>query len=113
MRDAKIWRLFSKLLHGTFQGIEDLHGDIFAFPVRHSVSRMAHMAMDIDSKPPVEGSMLPQRRKIKTSELPLNATQRSSIDSLLHTIKKKGEFDSVRKRVWSQYAESVSPGPTA
>lgn len=71
------------------------------------------MAMDIDSKPPVESSMLPQRRKIKTSELPLNAAQRSSIDSLLHTIKKKGEFDAVRKRVWSQYAESVSPCPSA
>jgi hypothetical protein len=74
---------------------------------------MAPMAMDIDSKPPVENSMLPQRRKIKTSELPLNAAQRSSIDSLLHTIKKKGEFDAVRKRVWSQYTESVSPGPSA
>ena len=70
---------------------------------------MAPMAMDIDSKPPVDGSMLPQRRKIKTSELPLNAAQRSSIDSLLYTIKKKGEFDSVRKRVWSQFTESVSP----
>ena len=66
------------------------------------------MVMDIDSKPPVEGSILSHRRKIKTSELPLNAAQRSSIDSLLHTIKKKGDFDSVRKRVWSQYTESVS-----
>ena len=48
------------------------------------------------------------RKKFKTSDLPLNAAQRSTIDSLLHTIKKKGEYDALRKKVWSQYAESVS-----
>ncbi|MCJ1401011.1 hypothetical protein MMC11_004223 [Xylographa trunciseda] len=60
----------------------------------------------VASKQPTEETILPQRKKIRTSDLPLNAAQRSSIDSLLHTIKKKGEFDSLRKRVWSQYAES-------
>ena len=48
------------------------------------------------------------RKRFKTSELPLSSTQRSTIDSLLHTIKKKGEYDALRKKVWSQYAESVS-----
>ena len=47
------------------------------------------------------------RKRFKTSELPLNATQKSTIDGLLHTIKKKGEYDSLRKKVWSQFEESV------
>ena len=54
-----------------------------------------------------EPAMLP-RKRFKASELPLTSTQRSSIDGLLHTIKKKGEYDSLRKRVWSQLEESVS-----
>lgn len=48
------------------------------------------------------------RKRFKTTELPLNSTQRSTIDGLLHTIKKKGEYDALRKKVWSHYAESVS-----
>ena len=47
------------------------------------------------------------RKRFKTSELPLNATQKSTIDGLLHTIKKKGEYDALRKNVWSQFEESV------
>ena len=54
-----------------------------------------------------EPTMLP-RKRFKASELPLTSTQRSSIDGLLHTIKKKGEYDSLRKLVWSQLEESVS-----
>ncbi|KAL9577663.1 MAG: hypothetical protein Q9212_006220 [Teloschistes hypoglaucus] len=49
---------------------------------------------------------LPPRKRFKTSDLPLNATQRSAIDSLLHTFKKKGEYDVLRKKVWAQYLES-------
>jgi hypothetical protein len=47
------------------------------------------------------------RKRFKASELPLTSTQKSSIDSILHTIKKKGEYDTLRKKVWSQFAESV------
>lgn len=47
------------------------------------------------------------RKRFKTSELPINATQKSTIDGLLHTIKKKGEYDLLRKKVWSQFEESV------
>ena len=54
-----------------------------------------------------EPALLP-RKRFKASELPLTSIQRSSIDGLLHTIKKKGEYDSLRKRVWSQFEESVS-----
>lgn len=50
-----------------------------------------------------------QRKRFKTSELPLNSGQRLSIDALLHTFKKKGEFDALRKKVWAGFNESVSP----
>lgn len=50
-----------------------------------------------------------QRKRFKTSELPLNSGQRSSIDALLHTFKKKGEFDALRKKVWAGFNGSVSP----
>ncbi|KAL8868011.1 MAG: hypothetical protein Q9174_005276 [Haloplaca sp. 1 TL-2023] len=46
------------------------------------------------------------RKRFRVSELPINASQRSAIDGLLHTYKKKGEFDELRKKVWSQYLES-------
>lgn len=47
------------------------------------------------------------RKRFKATELPLSPTQRSVIDGLLHTFKKKGEFDTLRKKVWNQYSESV------
>ncbi len=48
-----------------------------------------------------------QRKRFKTTELPLTPGQRSSIDTLLHTFKKKGEFDVLRKKVWAVFDESV------
>ena len=56
----------------------------------------------------LDDALLPQPRRFKASDLPLSSAQRASIDNLLHTIKKKGEFDALRKRVWSQYVDSVS-----
>lgn len=55
----------------------------------------------------LEDPELPPRKRFKTSELPITATQKSTIDGLLHTIKKKGEYDLLRKKVWSQFEESV------
>lgn len=49
-----------------------------------------------------------QNKRFKTSELPLTAAQRTSIDNLLYTYKKKGGFDSLRKQVWAQFSEGVS-----
>ncbi len=48
-----------------------------------------------------------QRKRFKTSELPLTSGQRSSIDALLHTFKKKGEFDVLRKKVWANFNDHV------
>lgn len=72
---------------------------------------MATASASLEIQLPGEGTFLP-RKRFKTSELPLNSAQRSGIDGLLHTIKKKGEYDELRKKVWSKYAESVrSPPP--
>lgn len=61
----------------------------------------------IGNKRALEDPEVLPRKRFKTSELPFNATQKSTIDGLLHTIKKKGEYDSLRKKVWSQFEESV------
>lgn len=56
---------------------------------------------------------LPPRKKPKVSELPLAPAQRASIDSLLQTFKKKGQFDALRKKTWSQFEEGVCPALVA
>ena len=61
----------------------------------------------VGSKHVLEDPQSLPRKRFKTSELPLNAAQKSTIDGLLHTIKKKGEYDLLRKNVWSQFEESV------
>lgn len=50
---------------------------------------------------------LPERKRPKVSELPLSSAQRASIDSMLHTFKKKGEFDALRKKAFAQFDKSV------
>jgi len=42
----------------------------------------------------------------KATDLPLSSAQRSAIDGLLHTFKKSGEFDAIRKIVYSQFDAS-------
>ncbi|KAL4754940.1 complex proteins associated with Set1p component shg1-domain-containing protein [Aspergillus terricola var. indicus] len=44
-----------------------------------------------------------QRKKFKTEELPLTAAQHKAIEDLLHSFKKKGGFDHIRKKVWSEF----------
>lgn len=61
---------------------------------------------------PREEEVFQPRKRFKTSDLPLSANQRSTIDELLHTIKKKGEYDTLRKKVWSNFVDSVSIFPT-
>lgn len=68
---------------------------------------MAAIAMAFDGSEEYE---LPPRKKPKISELPLSSAQRSSIDGMLHTFKKKGEFDSLRKKTFQQYNESAARG---
>ncbi|KAJ5773514.1 hypothetical protein N7457_008410 [Penicillium paradoxum] len=42
-------------------------------------------------------------KKFKTDDLPLTAAQHGVIDKLLHSFKKKGGFDSVRKQIWAEF----------
>lgn len=47
------------------------------------------------------------RKKFKTEELPLSAAQHTAIEELLHSFKKKGSFDHVRKKIWADFDEGV------
>jgi hypothetical protein len=48
-----------------------------------------------------------QRKKFKTEELPLTAGQHEAIENLLHSFKKKGGFDTIRKKIWSEFHDGV------
>ena len=48
------------------------------------------------------------RRKYKASDLPISTEQRTTVEKLLHSYKKKGGFDSLRKQVWAEFGSGVS-----
>lgn len=52
-------------------------------------------------------SVEPVVRKFKASELPLPSATRAAIESLAHSFKKEGAYDSIRKQVWDKFAASV------
>jgi len=47
------------------------------------------------------------RKRLRPSELPLSQSKRSAIDNLVHTFRKKGHYDSIRKDLLAQYEASV------
>jgi len=53
-----------------------------------------------------ETPTFPPRKRFKASDLPLTQLQRSAIDNLLHTFKKRGEFDALRKKAYAQFETS-------
>ncbi|KAL4978357.1 complex proteins associated with Set1p component shg1-domain-containing protein [Aspergillus desertorum] len=54
-------------------------------------------------RPSFDVERFQQRKKFKTEELPLTAAQRKAIEDLLHNFKKKGGFDHIRKKIWSEF----------
>ncbi|KAF7718902.1 Uncharacterized protein PECH_006640 [Penicillium ucsense] len=48
------------------------------------------------------------RKKYKPEDLPISAAQNAAIDKLLHSFKKKGGFDSIRKQIWAEFNEGDS-----
>jgi hypothetical protein len=46
-------------------------------------------------------------RKFKASDLPLPSATRAAIESLAHSFKKEGAYDSIRKQVWDKFEASV------
>lgn len=48
-----------------------------------------------------------QRKKFKTEELPLTNAQHDTIGELLVSFKKKGGFDDIRRKVWSEFHDGV------
>ena len=117
----EFWRQVLTAISAPWQGLishqrRELH--LFTPPVHlrcnffyYTLQRMTGAIMafvdTISSAHVLEDPELPPRKRFKTSELPINATQKSTIDGLLNTIKKKGEYDLLRKKVWSQFEESV------
>jgi hypothetical protein len=60
-----------------------------------------------DVHPPPTNGEEPVRKKLKTSDLPLASATRAAIESLSHTFKKKGGYDSLRKQIWEDLEKSV------
>lgn len=58
---------------------------------------------------PVNGEKAPASapRKFKASDLPLPSATRAAIESLAHSFKKEGAYDSIRKQVWDKFEASV------
>jgi len=50
-----------------------------------------------------------KRKKFKAEDLPLSAAQHAAIDKLLHSFKKKGGFDTIRKQLWADFNDGVCP----
>ncbi|KAJ5127105.1 hypothetical protein N7448_007884 [Penicillium atrosanguineum] len=44
-----------------------------------------------------------KRKKFKADDLPLSAAQHAAIDKLLHSFRKKGGFDNMRKQIWAEF----------
>lgn len=65
------------------------------------------MAASIDTTLRNDNAPVSLRRVPKVSELPLSSAKRAAIDVTLHTYKKKGEFDQLRKTIYAQFEQSV------
>ena len=64
---------------------------------------------DVGRKHALDGDGLnPPHKRPKTSELPLDQSKRAAIDQLVHTFRKKGEFDALRREALQQYDADVS-----
>jgi hypothetical protein len=50
---------------------------------------------------------MPPRKRPRVADLPLSSSKRESIDALLHTFKKKGEFDQLRRKAYAQFDQGV------
>lgn len=55
-------------------------------------------ALDIDSV---------KHKRFKTDDLPLSAAQHAAVDKLLHSFKKKGSYDNIRKTIWAEFNDGV------
>lgn len=56
---------------------------------------------------PAPPAPAPAPRKFKASDLPLPSLTRSAIEGLVHSFKKKGGYDTIRKQVWEKFEASV------
>lgn len=57
---------------------------------------------------PARPQSLPPRARMKASDLPLSSAVRNSIDGIVHTFKKQGNYDEIRKQVMQSFTDGVS-----
>lgn len=50
----------------------------------------------------------PPRKKLRVRDLPISQAKQASIDNLVHTFRKKGEYDAMRKLLFTQFEADVS-----
>lgn len=53
-------------------------------------------------------SSVPSRTRMKASDLPLSSAVRNAIDGIVHTLKKQGNYDEIRKQVSQSFTDDVS-----
>jgi hypothetical protein len=83
------------------------HGIVLNFLSTRCPYPLIDMA-EISRKRALDGDGIQQmRKKLRPSELPLSQSKRSAIDNLVHTFRKKGHYDSIRKELLAQYEASV------
>jgi hypothetical protein len=64
---------------------------------------------EVDKKRALDGDkQAPPRKKLRLSDLPISQAKRSAIDNLVHTFRKKGEYDAMRKTIFTQFESDVS-----
>jgi len=57
---------------------------------------------------PARAQSVPARPRLKASDLPLSSAVRNSIDGMVHTFKKQGNYDEIRKLVMQSFTDGVS-----
>lgn len=103
MRHALSPLCISRFLDPFFIGLLRLR---FALLVMAGPEEMTDAQPASAKRPSIDVDSL-QRKKFKTDELPLSAAKHSAIEDLLHSFKKKGGFDNIRKKIWADFHDGV------
>lgn len=93
------------VLHATSQGF--LSGNVFASAKFAMAADEAMEDVQTGMKRPTADLDSLKNKKFKAEDLPLTAAQHAAIDRLLHSFRKKGGFDNVRKKIWAEFNDGV------
>lgn len=101
-RSAGYPRVIAYRLHATF-----LLASVLAFTRFAMATDEAMEDVRTGGKRPSVDIENLKRKKFKAEDLPLSAAQHAAIDKLLHSFRKKGGFDSIRKTIWAEFNDGV------